>query len=415
MFPSAQSRLDCCTLDTPLMRNVLSLPLLALFAACSSGGKETTPASEVKIAASHHLFSFRALAGFGTFPINPSTVITSKSALNLFDDSTYTLATSTGTSGADRYAIATGGAMSIYVTGSGREPSVVFQGAYAQDGGASVIPNLFFTDRVSTPNSQTIGLYLGTRVVPGQVELEGAWHVVSLHTIFNEAILSPDNVARAVQGAVSISAGAAGTQRTISGTGQQTSSVITFGGTIQNLLSNNTGDGTCNLTLSYQATGQAADSRVCYCAATNNLILGLDSDETDGEAGLVVMLRKFDAPATPADPTRIAGTYLVGGETMFVNPSNPGSDAFVGTVTLASGGGFRLDAAGNDGADFAYTGSYTTNADGHLTITIAGTNETWFGAVDRDYQTLIFLDDFRELRSNNQPELNLGFGVRKKV
>jgi hypothetical protein len=402
-------------LDTHLIRCQFTLPLLALLAACSSGGKQTTPPSEVKIAASHHLFSFRALSGFGTFPVKPESVVSSRSTLNLFDDSTYTLTTTSGTTGADRYAIALDGAMSVYVTGTGREPSVVFQGAYAQAGGAGINPNLFFTDRVSTPNSQTIGLYLGTKVVPGQVELEGAWHIVSLHTIFNEAILSPDNVARAAHGAVSISAGAAGTQRAISGTGQQTSSVLTFGGTIQNLLSNDVGDGTCNLTLSYQATGQTADSRVCYAAATNNLILGLDADETDGEAGIVVMLRKFDAPATPADPARIPGTFLVGGETMFVNPANPGSDAFVGIVTLTAQGGFRLDAAGNNGADFAYTGSYTSNSDGGLTITVAGTNETWFAAIDRDYQTLIFLDDFREVRSNNLPELNLGFGVRQKV
>lgn len=397
------------------IRHRLSLPLLLLAAACADGGSEDRPQSEVKIAASHHIFGIRSLPGFGTFPIQNTVVFTDRGTLNCFDDSTYTITRASGTSSADRYAIDHLGALSLYVTGSGREPSVVFLGGYSLAGGVSAIPDLCFTDRVSTPNSSSIGLYVGTKVVPGQVELAGAWHVVSLHTVFNEAILSPENVARAARGAVSIASGDPGTLRTISGTGTQGTSSITFGGAIQNLLTNSTGDGTCNLTLSYQLTGQSADSRVCYSAASSDLILGLDADETDGEAGLVVMLRKFDAPATPVDPSRIAGRFLVGGHTVFVNPSNPGSDAFVGVVTLSSQGGFRLDAAGNQGIDFAYVGSFTANQDGGLTVTINGTNETWFAAIDRDYQTLVFVDDFREVRSNNLPELNLGFGVREKT
>jgi hypothetical protein len=234
--------------------------------------------------------------------------------------------------------------------------------------------------------------------------------------VFNEVLQSPDNVGRAARGAVTISSDPTpGTQRTISGTGQQTTSVVTFGGTIQNLLTSGVGDGTCNLTLSYQLTGLPADSRVCYAAATNDLVIGLDADETDGEAGLVLMVRKFDAPATPLDPMRVPGRFLCGGQTIFVNPSNCGSDAFLGVVTLSSPDGFRLDAVGNNGADFAYSGTWTHNPDGGLTITVSGTNETWFAAIDRDYQTLVFVDDFREVRANNLPELNLGFCVREKT
>ena len=397
------------------MRASLLIPTALLLFGCAKGGTEDRPQSEVKINASHHVFGFRSLPGFGSFPIVPEVVFSDRGTLNLFDDSTYTITRSSGTSSAEPYALETTGALSIYVPGSGREPAVVFGGAYSLAGGTTVSPDFCFTDRVSTPNSQSIGLYVGTKVIPGQVELEGAWHVISLHAVFNEVLLDPNNVGRAVRGAVAIGAGAPGTQRSISGTGQQTTSVVTFGGSIQNLLVNDIGDGTCNLTLSYQLTGLPADSRVCYAAASSDLVLGLDADETDGEAGLVVMLRKFDAPATPVDPTRIPGRFLVGGHTIFINPSNPGSDSFIGVVTLTSQGGFRLDAVGNQGADFAYTGTFTHNPDGGLTITVSGTNETWFAAIDRDYQTLIFLDDFRELRSNNLPELNLGFGVREKT
>jgi hypothetical protein len=134
---------------------------------------------------------------------------------------------------------------------------------------------------------------------------------------------------------------------------------------------------------------------------------------------MLLLVRKFDAPASPVDPTRVPGEFIAGGHTLFVNPSNPGSDAFTGVVTLASlsqgVGGFRLDAVGNNGADFAYVGTYTLSPDGAITVAISGTNETWFAAIDRSYQTLVFVDDFIEIRSNNTPELNLGLGVRRKL
>ncbi len=392
-----------------------SLPLLALFplvGACAKGGTEDTPQSEVKIAASHHLFGFRSLPGFGTFPVNPEVVVTDRGVLNLFDDSTYTITRPSGTSGSDRYAMAKNGDFSVYVTGSGREPSVVFRGGYSLN---DSLANYCFTDRVSTPSSQSIGLFYGTKVTPGQVELEGAWHVLSLHTVFGQTLLSPDNVGRAASGAVSIAAGAAGTARAISGTGTQSTSAVTFGGTIQNVLQNGTGDGTCNLTLNYQLSGQTADSRVMYAVASNNHVMALDADETDGEAGMVFLVRKFDAPTTPVDPVRTTGTFLVGGHTLFVNPTNCGSDSFVGTVTLGSGGAFRLDAVGNNGQDFSYTGTYTLSSDGGMSIAISGTNETWFGAIDREYNTFTFVDGFLETRSNNLPEINLGLGVRVKA
>ena len=390
----------------------LAPSLLLLVTGCADGGKEDTPQSEVKIAASHHLFGFRSLGGFGTFPVQPEVVVTDRGVLNLFDDSTYTITRPSGTSGADRYALAKDGAFSIYVTGGGREPSVVFRGGYSLN---DALANLCFTDRVSTPNSQSLGLYYGTKVTAGQIELEGAWHVLSLHTIFGQTLLSPDNVGRAASGALSIAAGAPGTARAISGSGTQGTATVTFGGTIQNVLQNNVGDGTCNLTMSFQLTGQTADSRVMYAAANNNTVMALDADETDGEAGMVFLVRKFDAPATPVDPVRATGTFLVGGHTLFVNPTNCGSDSFVGTVTLGSGGAFRLDAVGSNGQDFSYIGTYTLSVDGGMSIAISGTNETWFGAIDRDYNTFTFVDAFLETRSNNQPELNLGVGVRKKA
>ena len=398
----------------------LVLPLLVFLPGCANGGKETRPQSEVKITSGHHLFGFRSLRGFGTFPVSPDAVLTDRGTLNLFDDSTYTVSrpngTGTSTTTADRYAIATAGDLSVYVTGSGSEPSVLFRGAYSQANSSGPF-DFFFTDRVSTPGSPSLGLFFGTRKITGQVELEGNWHLLSLHTVLDATLQSPDNVGRGAHGGVAVSAGAAGTARTISGTGTQFSSGLTFSGSIQNLLTGTplTGDGSCNLTVAYQLAGQSVESRVMLAAATNNLVFGLDADESDNRAGLLTMVRKFDAPASPVDTVRIPGTFLVGGHTLFVNPANSGSDVFIGTVTLNAAGGFRLDGVGNNGQDFTYSGSYTAALDGGLTITISGTSETWFAAIDRSYNTLVLVDDFVETRSNNTPELNFVFGVRQKT
>lgn len=403
-----------------MLRALALVPFVLLATSCADGGEEDRPASEVRFSSTHHLFGLRSLRGFGTFPVPATAVFPDRGTLNLFDDSTYTVTRTGGTTSAERYALENAGDLSVFITGSGNEPSVVFSGGYGRVGSTGLTtpgttPDFFFTDRVSTPGSPAVGLYVGTRVLTGQVELEGAWHVLSLHTVFGQTILAPDNVARGAHGGVSIAAGAPGTARAISGTGFQGTSALTFGGTIQNLLTSGSGDGTCNLTVDYTLPSQAADSRVMRSAANANMVFALDDDESDNEAGLLFLVRKFDAPATPVDSVRVPGTFLVGGHTVFVNPSNSGSDAFVGTVTLTAQGGFRLDAVGNSGQDFSYVGTWTLAADGGLTLAISGTNETWFAAIDRTYNTLVFIDDFVEVRSNNLPELNLGFGVRKKI
>ena len=74
-----------------------------------------------------------------------------------------------------------------------------------------------------------------------------------------------------------------------------------------------------------------------------------------------------------------------------------------------------MDGIGNSGQDFSYVGSYTAAVDGGLTLTVNGTGETWFAAIDRSYNTLVLVDDFVETRSNNLPELNFVFGVRQKT
>lgn len=414
MTDSAGAPLHCASLHSISKTTVLCSALVVL-SGCADGGSEDRPQSAVKITTQHHLFGLRSLRGFGSLPIQTTVTLPDRGRLNLFDDSSYTITRGSDTSGADRYAIGTDRAFSVFITGSAQEPSVVFRGAYGYQNTAD--PGaFFFTDRVSTNASPSVGLYYGMPIVAGQVELEGAWHLLSLHAIFGQSLLQPDNVARGVSGAVTVTAGGPGTARTISGTGLQGASGVVFGGTIQNVLDgSNNGDGTCNLTLSYQVGSAPLDSRAMQCVASSNLALALDEDESDGEAGIAWLVRKFDAPTSPVDPVRVTGTFLVGGHTFFVNPSNSGSDAFVGTVVLGTGGAFRLDAAGANGTDFTYTGTYSLAQDGGMTITIPGTSETWFAAIDRSYQTLVFVDGIVETRANNIPELNIGFGVRQRT
>ncbi len=396
---------------TLLMKHLWLLPVLVL-SACAEGGKEDRPLSEVTVQSPHHLFALRSQISLGALPIATDTVVTQHGTLNLFDDSTYTLTQNASTSGADRYALATDGAFSIFVTGNATEPSTLFLGAYGQ---VANEPDYFFTDRVSTPNSARVGMFFGTRVVSGQIELEGDWHLLSLHTIFGQSLLSPSNIGRAAHGQVTMGDGDPGTTRTIMGMGFQGTSGLTFGGTVANLLDGEgNGDGSLSMSLSYQLAGQSADSRAIQSAATDNVIFGVDENDGDGEAGFVTMIRQFDAPTTPVDSVRVPGTFLVGGHTVFVNPSNAGTDAFVGVVTLTPQFRFTLDATGNSGADFTYTGTWVLADDGGMTITIDNTNETWFAAIDLSYNTFAFVDDFEELRQNNTPELNFGFGVRRK-
>ena len=400
------------------------LLLLAVLTACADGGKEERPQSEVRFTNTNHLFAFRTLRGFGAFPVQPSVVFSDRGTLNLFDNSTYTFAEGNSTTAAEEYALTDDGKLSMFRRGGGNEPSTVLFGGYSRVGASDLLgpgdtPDWFYTDRVSTPGSPSIGLFYGTKKIDAAIDLRSDWHVVSLHTIFGASLQAPDNVGRAMHGNVAVTGATPDANLGIAGTGFQSDSAgapasgLNLSGQIQYLLDGATGDGLCNLTLQYDA-----DSRVMRAATNGDTVFVLDEDESDGEAGLAFLVREFDdsAPATQADPAAIDGTFYVGGQTLFINPANMGSDTFIGTVTLSTNGGFTLDAVGNQGIDFAYTGTWTSQPNGKLTIAISGNGgETWHGAIDRSYNTLVLVDDFVEPRTNNLPELNLLVGIRKKT
>lgn len=410
------------------------LALLFLLAACAEGGESEVPTSEVIVAANHHLFWFRGLPRFNSVTERYDAVNSGSAILAMRDDSQYTLTTpaysspNSSTSNPQRYALANTAELNIYQSGGSRDPTILFQGGYQiLPQGAGNRPELFFADRVSYGNSLSVGLYAGTKVQPGQDELEGAWSMFSIHVMLADAtIQTPRTVARTAYGNVTIAAGAPGTARAITGNGWESGSdpsevPVAFSGSVTNVLDGQQqGTGRCLMTVGYTNTGSPTDTRILdYAAAGRDLLMGVDKDEetsTDTASGLTFMMRKFDTPATPADAAQAVGTYLVGGMTIWVNPTNPGSDGFVGELTLSSGTSFRMDAVGYQGIDFSYQGSYVVEQDGRLTLQVTGNGgETWRGAISRNYDTLMVIDPTVENRSNNRPEINYLMGVRKRT
>src|SRR5690606_318859 len=134
--------------------------------------------------------------------------------------------------------------------------------------------------------------------------------------------------------------------------------------------------------------------------------------EGNGAAGLLVMLRHRTGTH---DPARLEGRWILGLWTLFLRPTASGFDSAIGELELTRAGNWRLTALNNQGQDFAYNGTYTAADDGALNCTVAGTNETWSGAFDQDYATLVVVDHFKEQRSNGQIEINFGIALREKT
>ena len=168
----------------PVSRARCSAALAALLCGCAEGGLQDNPQSEVEIAADHHLFWFRTLPGFGPFPPTATSVLPCRSMFAMAADSTYQLTEISCGSGnaSDNYALAENGELTLFVTGSGQFPTIALLGGYSR-----VVnqPDLFFTDRITLGTSPSIGLLYGTEQEIGSVDLEGAWHLVSLHVMFS--------------------------------------------------------------------------------------------------------------------------------------------------------------------------------------------------------------------------------------
>jgi hypothetical protein len=387
------------------LKTTLLLPLV--LAACAEGGTEDRPLSEVRISASHQMFGFSGLASLTATQVKPDEIFSDHATWNLFDNSTYSVTRPSGTSPPREYALETNGELTVLINPvDPRQSTPVFRGAYGLQGDTGIY---FFTDRLITSASGDLGIFWGTRIIPGPVDLSGDWHLFSLHVVFSDSTIpNPDDIARAVGGSLTAAAGDPGTELALTGSGSEsTSASLDLAGHIQDL-----GNGVLNLTVTYAVASQpaTADERVFFATHGTNVVLALDADETDGEAGLLALVKKHDGVA---DLALLEGVYLIGAQTLFPNPNNPGSDAALGRLSLTAQNAFRMEMTGSRGIDFTYQGTFTLADDGLLTLTVAGTDETWLGAVDQDYNTVVIIDHVIEDRDNDTPELNLFIALRE--
>lgn len=373
------------------------VPFLALLlVACAEGGKQDRIESEVRITADHHLYGFKGEQAFPQFPIRSGDLQVESGLLAFNDQSQWTL---DGTSGS-RYDLAKTGAL-VFRVPNGRSADLVFHGGYGLSGDTGLF---FFADAVKPK----VGIFFGARTVRATANVTGDFHVFSLLVLTTaNAVVDPDNVARAFAGSVTTDAAGAIT------TGTARESTGTDLALTGNLRAFNDGSVEVGLSLDTSATRTprsftAAATVTQSQPVTTSVLLGHETADNDA-AGLVALVRKRDGRANLAD---LAGEYWVGALTVFANPTNAGTEGSYGTLTLTDTGGWRLDAKDST-TGYRLSGTFEIDADGTMRITNNATREAWRGAFDQDYQTIVFVDNDLAGTSSSRPELNLFLALRK--
>jgi hypothetical protein len=318
------------------------------------------------------------------------------------------------TSSAIDYRLASDGLLTLDVVQPGAASTRYF-GAYQQTDKSDATQVYYFTDRFAPAAAPVIGMYWGTRTVPVTGEARGAWHLFTQEVIFAASqVLDPDNVARTAYGSLTIAADADPNKPdVVTGTGvESTGRNLTYTGTAPGFA-----DGRVDLLLSVQST-QGNDAREFVCSRTTDVVLGVDEDDSDGESGLIGLVRKFDAPTTKAEVAKLAGTYHFGMQTIFVSPSNAGLSIANGELTFSDKGGWSLEGLateGSSGVEIKLSGAYSLADDGRISLTYAKTNETWIAAVDPTYQVLLLVDPVVEGGTGGfSPELKIMMGIKKR-
>jgi hypothetical protein len=375
--------------------------LAGLGLGCAEGGDEERPVGEVQVEASHHLFGLVGVRAFSGFPVQASQMTSDRGILMLQSDSTYRVSRNGAVSAPDDYTLAQSGVLGVLINQGKLLPRIRFAGGYGLEGDTGTY---YFTDRFTNTTSQNVGLFWGTRIDPAVPDLTGDWHVFSQHVVYSSSnALDPNNVGRSFGGMLAVDQAGM-----ITGSGlESTKASIALSGAVRAFP-----DGRVDIDLTYQDP-QASDLRAFHAGAGARIVLGLDEDESDGESGLLALVRRFDGSA-PADRSRLAGDYLAGLHTVFVSATNPGTDAADGVLTFNAADGFTLTATGADGQAFSYSGTYALQDSGELQLTVPATSESWKGAVDQEYKTVVIVDNAVEARSGSKPpELNLLLGLRK--
>ncbi|MEE2887631.1 MAG: hypothetical protein VX951_09395 [Planctomycetota bacterium] len=398
----------------------LLLTSCLLLHACAEGKKDSdqTSASEVKISASHFMYGFGGDQLITDYPIPTSAVGTDGGFLTMTEIGEYTIKrTGSSPSSPVQYLLDADGLLKLVVPILGRAPTRYF-GAYQQTGSGDLTQTFFFTDRYAPKDIAVVGFYWGTRSTTGHdmSKARGDWHMFSQHVLFSSSSSpNPHNIGRAFAGSLTIAAGT-DTDDELSGSGFDSSSPneITLKGTARAL--DTTGEIDFNLLYD-------ADPRSIGASQAKDIILGADRDETDGETGLFALVRKFEFTDLDKAKAALAGRWHVGLQTIFVAPTVAGIDAANGTMTIDDKGGFKIEVIGSLGpgaGEETYRGSYefvetatVGKWENLIELSVDGTNETWWAAVDSLYGSLVLLDLTVESRASGSPQLNMGLAVRE--
>jgi hypothetical protein len=389
-------------------RLALLLSCAALPLGCSRGASSRSlPQAEVQLSANHHLYTLSTLREFTDFPVPANNTVACSGTFLLRSDSTYAAELAFCQGGQDDYALEHIGRLSVLVTPSARSGRVRYLGAYGLEGDTGVF---FFTDRFTSETNNGIALFWGTRILPDVANLEGSWHVFAQSVIHTTSLTAtPDNVGRTFAGTAEVAAAGA-----ITGTAlESTQANLALTGTVASFA-----DSRLEVTLTQTPPQGAAEQRMFHASAGTpagasapQIVLGIDTTTSDGEAGLLAMMRKRTGTA---DATQLAGLYHVGLHTIFADASIPGSDVAFGELEFNSAGQWSFEGQGGGGVDFDYGGGYLLLDDGTLRLMVNGTGEEWRAAVDQTYRFLVIADHFVESRpAGKPPELNLMLGLRQ--
>jgi hypothetical protein len=399
-----------------LLLRPLALTAALLPTACSSGGDEERPTTTMPIESAVHFVGFTGRPEFGPFPVTTGDVLTYDHRLFLRDDGTYRRTDAGGQElDVDQYELEPDGEWSLVVPTSSN--AVFYRGWLGLNedivGNARVITarDGFQTDRVGS----AVGLYFATEIVqgaaPAPVELAGDWHVFSMHTLFAEpqSVPDEDRVGLAFAGALDLAE-----DGSFLGQGVESEEgPITLRGEPADFRADS--DGRFEVELRYDVASKPDYERSFRAGGSGRVIFGVDMNlgGEDPAAGMLSMMKFRTEPFDAAD---LAGTYELGMWTLFLLPEASGADAAIGTLEIGETGSFRIVATNNLGQEFSYSGTTRAESSGTLTFTVTNPyTETWYGAFDDAYGTVVLCDNFKEVRPTRQVELNLGVAVRPRV
>jgi hypothetical protein len=381
------------------------LPLLLLlvsFAACSKGGEKTT--SPIKVSESFTFFGLGGKAAITEFPIPLKFGVHDSGVLRFNNSGEYTVKRpGKPASRAFPYKLQADGFLELSVSSLSRWPGAIDLEKKSA---------LFFIDR--RRRTRNVGdnapyFYLAVPKIQGTPKLESKWNAFGDEMVFAKkgAKGIPENVARGFAGDIVIDkAGSITKGSWIDSTGSKGGLVLVTGKT------RSFADGELDATLDLKG-GSQTGVRSYSGQAGKHLIVLLDENASkDQTIGILILVRQ----RPKVDIKKLAGTWLVGGHTLFTQAKASGVDAANGELKLGANGTWTLRVTGIRGAPFEYRGTFKAGADGKVLFKEDNQARDWVAGVDPDGRFLVMSDNIApaNIRSKDS-EVGLYFAIRKTI